>query len=143
MYNMTDNNSNTSSDNSEPETELPDFNILKPFDMGPKKKSQSQKLCQSWIQDCCNIQDGAFCNNSQLLSQSAPSWMLQQSQIRLCSNSEISKISFILEYSPPAQSIEEPIKTSESIPGKIFQSNLSKFVYSILRRDAHSSSSIG
>ena len=41
MYNMTDNNSNTSSDNSEPERELPDFNILKPFDMGPKKKSQS------------------------------------------------------------------------------------------------------
>ena len=32
---------------------------------------------QMRIQGCCNIQDGALC------AQSAPSWMLQQSQIRL------------------------------------------------------------
>ena len=34
---MADNNSNTSSNNSEPETELLDFNTLKPFNMEPRK----------------------------------------------------------------------------------------------------------
>ena len=38
IYNMTDNNSNTSSNNSEFETELPDFSTIKPFDMEPRKK---------------------------------------------------------------------------------------------------------
>ena len=34
---MADNNSSTSSHNSECETELPDFSILKPFDMERRK----------------------------------------------------------------------------------------------------------
>ena len=34
---MADNNSNTSSDKSELETELPDFSTLKPFDIEPRK----------------------------------------------------------------------------------------------------------
>ena len=38
IYNMVDNNSNTS-DNSEPDTELTEFIILKPFNMEPRKKS--------------------------------------------------------------------------------------------------------
>ena len=39
IYSIADNNSNnTSSDNSERETELPDFSILKPFNMEPRKK---------------------------------------------------------------------------------------------------------
>ena len=39
IYSIADNNSNnTSLDNSEPETELPDFSILKPFNMEPRKK---------------------------------------------------------------------------------------------------------
>ena len=34
---MADNNFNTSPNSSEPETELPDFNTLKPFKMEPSK----------------------------------------------------------------------------------------------------------
>ena len=36
---MADNNFNTSSDNTEPETVLPDFDTLKPLDMNLGKKS--------------------------------------------------------------------------------------------------------
>ena len=47
---MADNNSNTSSDNSEPERELPGFSTLKPFEMEPRKKvgdkNYAQYLCQ-------------------------------------------------------------------------------------------------
>ena len=40
IYNIADNNSNnTSLDNSEPATELPDFSILKPFNVEPRKKA--------------------------------------------------------------------------------------------------------
>ena len=38
IYSMADNNSNTSSDNSKPEPELPGFSILEPFNMEPRKK---------------------------------------------------------------------------------------------------------
>ena len=38
IYNMTDNNSNTSSDNSESEIKLPDFWTLEPLGMEPRKK---------------------------------------------------------------------------------------------------------
>ena len=47
---MTNNNSNTSSDNSESETELPDFSTLKPSDMEPRKivsdKNSAEYKCQ-------------------------------------------------------------------------------------------------
>ena len=38
IYSMADNNSNTSFNNSESETELPNISTLKPFDMEPRKK---------------------------------------------------------------------------------------------------------
>ena len=48
---MADNNSNTSSDNSEPERELPGFSTLKSSEMEPRKKvsdkNYAQYLCQS------------------------------------------------------------------------------------------------
>ena len=51
---------------------------------------------QMWIQGCCNIQDGAPCDDSQLLSQSAPSWMLQQPQICLLGRISSLKLVFFL-----------------------------------------------
>ena len=39
FYSMADNNFNTSSDNTEPETVSPDFDTLKPLDMSLGKKS--------------------------------------------------------------------------------------------------------
>ena len=43
---MADNNSNTFSDNSEPETELPGFSILKAFNMEPSKKINDKNYSQ-------------------------------------------------------------------------------------------------
>ena len=43
---MADNNSNTSSDNSESETELPDLSTLKPFDMEPRKKASDENYAE-------------------------------------------------------------------------------------------------
>ena len=43
---MTDNNSNTSSDKSESETELPDFSTLKHFNMGLRKKVSNENYTQ-------------------------------------------------------------------------------------------------
>ena len=46
IYCMADNNCNTSSDNSESKTELPDFSTLKPFDMEPMKKVSDKNYTQ-------------------------------------------------------------------------------------------------
>ena len=43
---MVDNNSNTSSDNSEPDTELTEFIILKPFNMEPREKISDKNYTQ-------------------------------------------------------------------------------------------------
>ena len=43
---MGDNDSNTSSNNSESETELPDFHILKPFNMELGKKVSNKNYAQ-------------------------------------------------------------------------------------------------
>ena len=40
---MADNNSNTSSNNSEPETELSDFSTLNPFEMEQRKNVSNKK----------------------------------------------------------------------------------------------------
>ena len=46
FYNMVDNNSKTSSDNSEPEIDLSDFSTLKPFDMEPRKKASDENYTE-------------------------------------------------------------------------------------------------
>ena len=46
LHSMADNNSNTSSDNSEPDAELPDFSIPKPFNMEPRKKVSNKNYTQ-------------------------------------------------------------------------------------------------
>ena len=46
VFNMTDNNSNTSSDISKTETELPDVITPKPFDMEPRKKVSYKNYTQ-------------------------------------------------------------------------------------------------
>ena len=43
IYSMADNNSTVSSENSDPDTELPEFSVLKLFDMKPKEKKVSNK----------------------------------------------------------------------------------------------------
>ena len=54
---ISDNNSNTSSDNSESEAELPDFSTLKPIDMEPRKKV-SDENCTEY-----KCQTNTFCAN--------------------------------------------------------------------------------
>ena len=46
IYNMTHNNSNTSSDNSESETKLSDFSTVNPFDMEIRKKVSYKNFTQ-------------------------------------------------------------------------------------------------
>ena len=43
IYSMADNNSTVSSENSDPDTELPEFSILKLFNMKPKEKKVCNK----------------------------------------------------------------------------------------------------
>ena len=54
---ISDNNSKTCSDNSESETELPDFSTPKPFDMEPRKKV-SDENCTEY-----KCQTNTFCAN--------------------------------------------------------------------------------
>ena len=44
VYSMADDNSNASSNNSEPETQLPDFIIKKLSEMQPRRKVSEKKL---------------------------------------------------------------------------------------------------
>ena len=59
-------NFNTSSDNSEPETELPDFSILKPFNMEPREKVITKTIHST------NVNPRTFGANRGLLISSRP-----------------------------------------------------------------------
>ena len=61
---MADNNFNTSFNNSESETELPNFSILKPFDMEPRKKVSDEHHAEYKCQPKDVLSEQKVDNNS-------------------------------------------------------------------------------